>query len=404
MQTPLFILAGGFIVTSMSDTRTLNLTSLVSKKTRRAKARLLQNFGKADKTTDEIFEVYQLNFARQQSTALSLQKHVKNYLNCLKELHETSKALSQCLLDIHERDWPKHEIFENNAYELDHVNEDLEEKLKESVLVPLEQYIGQFTEIREKIAKRGRKLVDYDSQRHSYEALQQQGKQQDDLKLTRSRDQLEEARKVYEALNNELHEELPALYDNRLSFIITVFQRLFSSKITYHNDNLNIYKSYIETVEQLAKATEKGELSSATTNYHHNQILANKSAAKNPSIDTNPKSKLIIKPSDNNTSTSNSNDSNLNKSERFYPCNDQPSSGRELAGSVSEKPPVYLNKVRATYKYLAEDEDELTFEAGEIIQVIEYDDPSEQEDGWLMGIKESDGRRGLFPANFTKEI
>jgi hypothetical protein len=34
--------------------------------------------------------------------------------------------------------------------------------------------------------------------------------------------------------------------------------------------------------------------------------------------------------------------------------------------------------VKAAYKYQAEDVDELNFEVGEIIQVVEYDDPDEQ--------------------------
>jgi len=48
--------------------------------------------------------------------------------------------------------------------------------------------------------------------------------------------------------------------------------------------------------------------------------------------------------------------------------------------------------------------DELNFESGEIIKVVEYDDPEEQEEGWLMGIKETTGEKGLFPANFTRPI
>lgn len=65
--------------------------------------------------------------------------------------------------------------------------------------------------------------------------------------------------------------------------------------------------------------------------------------------------------------------------------------------------------------------DELAFEVGELIQVVEYDDPEEQvnirhadqiestevvfqEEGWLMGVKDSTGQKGLFPANFTKPI
>ena len=41
-------------------------------------------------------------------------------------------------------------------------------------------------------------------------------------------------------------------------------------------------------------------------------------------------------------------------------------------------PPGVLYQVKATYKYQAEDMDELQFEVGEIIDVIEYEDPEEQ--------------------------
>lgn len=385
----------------MSDMKSLNLGSLMTKKTRRVKARFLQNFGKADRTTDELFEVYQLDFNRQQSTALNLQKHVKHYAHCLKELHDASKALNQCLLDMHERDWPKHDVYENNAYELDHINEDLEEKLKESVLVPLEQYIGQFATVREKLAKRGRKLVDYDSQRHTFEVLQQQqqsGKQQDDSKLNKSRDHLEEAKRIYESLNNELHEELPSLYDNRLPFIITVYQRLFASKITYHNDNMAIQKSYLDTVEHLAKALEQGSLSSTTID---NPKPLAKSSQSN-AITTN----VPLDHDDNEQASSNKDKcatKSLNSNGSTALDTKSQVANDECSNAISSsKPPVYLHKVCATYKYKAEDEDELSFEAGEVIQVIEYEDSDEQEEGWLMGIKESDGKKGLFPVNFTK--
>lgn len=63
-----------------------------------------------------------------------------------------------------------------------------------------------------------------------------------------------------------------------------------------------------------------------------------------------------------------------------------------------------LYKVKTSYKYLAEDVDELCFEADEIIQVIEFEEAQEQEEGWLMGIREVNGQRGLFPANFTRPV
>ena len=41
-------------------------------------------------------------------------------------------------------------------------------------------------------------------------------------------------------------------------------------------------------------------------------------------------------------------------------------------------PPGVLYRVRATYKYAAEDDDELALEVGDVVQVIEYEDPEEQ--------------------------
>ena len=45
---------------------------------------LLQNLGKADKTTDEIFEEHLLNFNQQQANSTRLQKDIANYIRCIK--------------------------------------------------------------------------------------------------------------------------------------------------------------------------------------------------------------------------------------------------------------------------------------------------------------------------------
>ncbi|GFW13565.1 uncharacterized protein TNCV_1210311 [Trichonephila clavipes] len=75
-----------------------------------------------------------------------------------------------------------------------------------------------------------------------------------------------------------------------------------------------------------------------------------------------------------------------------------------VGATTTDLPAGVLYRVRATYKYTGEDLDELSFEIGDIIRVVEYDDPEEQEEGWLMGLKESTGEKGLFPANFTRPI
>lgn len=65
---------------------------------------------------------------------------------------------------------------------------------------------------------------------------------------------------------------------------------------------------------------------------------------------------------------------------------------------------AYGAQVMATHPYVAEDEDELSFEAGEIINVIVFDDAEEQDEGWLMGININSQLKGVFPANFTQKI
>jgi amphiphysin len=78
--------------------------------------------------------------------------------------------------------------------------------------------------------------------------------------------------------------------------------------------------------------------------------------------------------------------------------------GHKQSATTDNLPPGVLYQVKAAYKYQAEDMDELQFEVGEVIDVVEYDDPEEQEEGWLMGVRSSTGQKGLFPANFTRPI
>lgn len=49
-----------------------------------------------------------------------------------------------------------------------------------------------------------------------------------------------------------------------------------------------------------------------------------------------------------------------------------------IDATTADLPPGTLYRVKATYKYVKEDVDELSFDVGEIIRVIEYDDPDDQ--------------------------
>ena len=76
-------------------------------------------------------------------------------------------------------------------------------------------------------------------------------------------------------------------------------------------------------------------------------------------------------------------------------------SGGGGAGAGAGPPGDTLEIRQATHPYVAQDEDELSFQKGETIYVRPIPDPEEEEDGWLYG-STVNGKSGVFPANFTQ--
>lgn len=75
---------GASIEAQLTNGQSAKLSRILSKKASRMKELLLQNIGKADKTTDSLFTIYEENFYKQQAQASKLQKEFKLYLKALK--------------------------------------------------------------------------------------------------------------------------------------------------------------------------------------------------------------------------------------------------------------------------------------------------------------------------------
>ncbi|KAG5890016.1 hypothetical protein JTB14_012638 [Gonioctena quinquepunctata] len=450
----------------MAESRGSLLAKSMQKHAGRAKEKILQNLGKVDRTADEIFDEHLQNFTRQQNAANRLQKEFNNYIRCIRACQSASKTLLEAIGEIYESQWTGHDLLYVQTQSVDMLWQDFSHKLADQVLLPLNTYQGQFPEMRKKIDKRGRKLVDYDSQRHSFQALQTNMKKRDEAKIGKGREQLEEAKRTYEIMNSELHDELPALYDSRVLFLVTNLQSLFNAENTFHTETSKVFGELEAIVDKLATDSQRGSYSIKKTN--GSSLPRPTSFTKNsPELIINNTSPISLspraedpaqsptkrdhhsptKPDQSPPSTPSKSDENLAVQEPTSPSSaTSPSSPKpELNGTttpdgkkspspepvatVAEKPAtntadnkkvdeVYdipvgastenlphgiLYRVKATYKYTREDVDELSFEVGEIINVIEYDDPEEQEEGWLMGVKDND-EKGMFPANFTRPL
>merc|ERR1711936_520782 len=403
---------------NMADTRTANISKLVIKQAGRAKEKILQNLGKADKTTDEIFEEHLQNFNSQQVNATRLHKDINNYLRCIRAMQTASKNLMETLSDIYEKEWVGQDMLYVQAQNHEMLWADVAHKLSDQVVIPLNTYQAQFPEMRKKIDKRGRKLIDFDKERHAVQQMQN-NPNRNEAKFIKVKEQMENAKRTYEVLNSELHDELPALHDSRILFLVTNMQTLFAAEEVFHSETSKTFSELEAVVDKLAKEAQRGTLPrktfpkplpitnhSSNSNLTSNVITTNGNNLSSPPKATNGGGRSQ-KYSGGMSPTKDDYEPvrNLPESNGHSKTNGSGHSYDIPAGATTDNlPPGVLYQVKAAYKYQAEDMDELQFEVGEVIDVVEYEDPEEQEEGWLMGVRSSTGQKGLFPANFTRPI
>lgn len=204
----------------------------VQRQLSRGKEKVLQKIGKATETKDEEFEQYLQSFYDQQTDGNRLHKDLRSYLNAVRDMREASRRLSQSLFDVYESDWVGEEDLGAIVEGEDLLWNDFEVKLLDQAIRTMESYVSQFPDVREKISKRGRKLVDFDSSRHHLETLQN-AKKKDDVKINKAEEEMNAAKAIYEGINNELKEELPMLYDSRIGCYVAVFLAVSNLRDTF---------------------------------------------------------------------------------------------------------------------------------------------------------------------------
>ncbi|XP_017568398.1 myc box-dependent-interacting protein 1b isoform X10 [Pygocentrus nattereri] len=396
------------------------LASNVQKRITRAQEKMMQKLGKADETKDTAFEESVANFNKQMTEGTKLQRDLRAYLAAVKTMHESSKRLQDCLAEMYEPDWfGKEEMdalaeeliekeMDNNLEDTDVLWGDFYQKLVDSALISMDTYMAQFPEIKARIAKRERKLVDFDSARHHFASIQK-SKKKDEAKIAKplalmekaapgwaqgiitahqiaqtnlSRSQAEEelgkAQKVFEEISYDLQEELPTLWSSRVGLYVTTFQNVAGMEEKFHREMGKLNQNLFDIMTKLEEQREANEAAA-----NHNATAASESDTTVPASKTD--TSATTPPNAATTVTNGSSD--------------------------AEVPSGVAYKVKAMHDYAATDSDELDLKAGDIVLVLPFDNPDEQDDGWLLGVKESHWllnkdltAKGVFPENFTQRL
>ncbi|XP_045415934.1 myc box-dependent-interacting protein 1 isoform X12 [Eulemur rufifrons] len=426
------------------------IASNVQKKLTRAQEKVLQKLGKADETKDEQFEQCVQNFNKQLTEGTRLQKDLRTYLASVKAMHEASKKLNECLQEVYEPDWPGRDEANKIAENNDLLWMDYHQKLVDQALLTMDTYLGQFPDIKSRIAKRGRKLVDYDSARHHFESLQT-AKKKDEAKIAKAEEELIKAQKVFEEMNVDLQEELPSLWNSRVGFYVNTFQSIAGLEENFHKEMSKLNQSLNDVLVSLEKQHGSNTFTVKAQPSDNAPAKGNKSPspppdgspAATPEIRVNhepepaggaaPGATLPKSPSQpaeasevaggtqpaagaqepGETAASEAASSSLPAVvvETFPATVNGTVEGGSGAGRL-DLPPGFMFKVQAQHDYTATDTDELQLKAGDVVLVIPFQNPEEQDEGWLMGVKESDWNqhkelekcRGVFPENFTERV
>ncbi|XP_070831562.1 myc box-dependent-interacting protein 1 isoform X4 [Chaetodon trifascialis] len=446
------------------------VASNVQKKLTRAQEKVLQKLGKADETKDIAFEEGVINFNKQYAEGSKLQRDLRAYLEAVKAMHESSRNVQACLADMYEPDWYGKNEVDSIVEDCDVLWTDYHQKLVDHALISMDTYLGQFPDIKARIAKRDRKLVDYDSARHNYATTHKTKKKDGAIKITKpsslleratpgwaqgilsahnvaqsslsrsqAEEELERAQKVFEEINIDLQEELPSLWNSRVGFYVSTFQSLAGFEEKFHKEIGRLDQDLYDILEKLEETdpTSGKEASNHTLRPGGPPPIPKSPSKLKPAVPPPPKvtpskelkTENIINlfdaaatPDISVTSpTEPANWDSWGESAAAPAATVEEAATEETPEEVPEPtekasepadmPPGFQFKVQVMHDYAANDTDELEMKAGDVVLVILFDNPEEQDDGWLMGIKENDWQqdkenavKGVFPENFTQRL
>ncbi|XP_039533164.1 amphiphysin isoform X2 [Pimephales promelas] len=236
----------------MAEIKTGIFAKNVQKRLSRAQEKVLQKLGKADETKDEQFEQCVQNFKRQEFEGSRLQREMKAYIAAVKGMQQASMNLTESLHEVYEPDWHGKDDVMTIAKNCDVLWEDFHQKLVDSTINTLESYLTQFPDLKTRVAKRSRKLIDYDSARHHLETLQTSA-MRNEKKISKAEEDLKKAQRVFDELNVGLQDELPTLWDSRVGFYVSTFKNVSGLEARFHREISFLCHKLYEVMNKLAE-------------------------------------------------------------------------------------------------------------------------------------------------------
>ncbi|KAG2180997.1 hypothetical protein INT43_008579 [Umbelopsis isabellina] len=291
------------------------------------------------------------------------------------------------------------------------------EQLDYTVIRPIVELREILKSINKSITKRHHKMIDYDRYRTNLTKLQTKSEKtiNDEKQIFKLEGQLQTATQDYDYLNDMIKQQLPYFFQLRSHFIDPIFQAFYTLQVKIY---LSMWQRIHELIEQnpdhfetLQYGIEDG-FQSRMQNFNAREQLEQLDllaqggkqwkGATSTSSRMTLQEKAAMKKDHGSSFGSSPNSfgrtysSGSNEAETQPPAYNTSNYQPQPPQMPMRRPSPSANYVTALYDYEAQTEGDLSFSAGDKIQVIERKAPNE----WWTGV--CNGVQGVFPGNYVE--
>ncbi|GAQ04065.1 regulator of cytoskeleton and endocytosis RVS167 [Aspergillus lentulus] len=391
----------------------------------RAPQQFKARFNIGEHTKDPIYQDAERRFQELEKETKKLHDESRKYFEAINGMlnHqiEFSKAMTELYKPISGRaSDPSSYTIEGNpegiraCEEYEAIVRDLQESLapeleliETRIVSPANQLLEVIKVIRKVAVKRDHKKLDYDRHRSTLKKLQEKKDKslKDEKALYKAENDVEQATQEYNYYNDLLKDELPKLFALEAEFIRPLFQSFYYMQLnvfyTLHEKMQGMNIAYFDLTLDVEEAFEKKrgdvkERAEALTIVH----FKTKGLGRQPSKFTPPGKDKMAYESKSTFARTNRTEETDNPPPPYSASASTVAAAKAKPAPPPPKPKparfgATVETVTALYDYEAQAHGDLSFSAGDVIEIIQRTD--NQNEWWTGRV---DGREGQFPGQF----
>jgi len=353
----------------------------------RTTQKAMVKLGKAEETVDIQFSQENEKFTNHYRAIKKIKKDTAQFLQTLRDLAVLQATIADDLYQMYETKASNYNATLKNqdiAKLLDAARLAFDEQVRKDFLDPTSKYLGQFKETKGRIAERNTRKVDMDRYGRDLRILQEKATNQ--AKISISQQKYDAAISNYNQLNDELLQDLPRLYEDRIPF----FDPLLA---TYTIGMAEYYRSCAKSSSEIMNLVQQIDRQAI---HNHQRVVtpAEASSAKfKATVGTvNPAKAYPGATSDENPYSHAS--APLEPSAPHHPMPSHPAPANPGRQSPVAPSRIALPKAKAVYDFNPAEANELGFRVGDVIMI------HKQTGDWWEG--ELNGKKGLLPSNYVQ--